>query len=204
MDHSVAECSFRDSNRLNFEFPLFQVCSLSNYVMPSQMSFVVRYLSCKTMQMSCLCSLTFISFLVPMGQHHSTRKKKNTKESQHEKEDEEVVQSQEVPLPELLDGTTQLLTEEDIKTLAQALRDDYRKKWRLLYNSDKHGKSFNRFCYHVTGQGPTLIIIKDTGGAIFGGFASNTWKEKHPTFYGDGWNLLVRLDSTQHSHLYLP
>lgn len=29
-------------------------------------------------------------------------------------------------------------------------------KWTLLYNSDKHGKSFNRFLYHVTWTGPCL------------------------------------------------
>jgi len=33
-------------------------------------------------------------------------------------------------------------------------------------------------------QGPTLLLIKDTEGYIYGGYASQPW-EKHSDFYGD-------------------
>jgi hypothetical protein len=52
-----------------------------------------------------------------------------------------------------------LLSDEDIRFLMAALPgSEYTKEWSSLFNSKKNGKSFNRFCYHVTGRGPNLGI----------------------------------------------
>ena len=52
------------------------------------------------------------------------------------------------------------LTDDEIRFLMDALPgEDHKKKWELLFVSDKHGKSYNRFCYHVTGRGPSLGIF---------------------------------------------
>jgi hypothetical protein len=32
-------------------------------------------------------------------------------------------------------------------------------KWTLLFNTDQNGQSYNRFCFHVTLQGPTLGLF---------------------------------------------
>lgn len=87
------------------------------------------------------------------------------------------------------------LTNDDVvRFLADALPSrEYRRKWKLLYSSPKHGKSFNRFCFHITGQGSTIILIRDSGGAMFGGFADHMWRDKYPKFYGEGSSFVFSL-----------
>ncbi|KAL0480255.1 hypothetical protein AKO1_007165 [Acrasis kona] len=57
-------------------------------------------------------------------------------------------------------------------------------KWLLLYDSVRMGLSVNSFMDKVFGRGPTIIVIKDTDGNVFGGFGSESWK-KSPKYYGD-------------------
>eukprot|EP01119_Soliformovum_irregulare_P024207 TRINITY_DN8623_c0_g1_i1.p1 TRINITY_DN8623_c0_g1~~TRINITY_DN8623_c0_g1_i1.p1 ORF type:complete len:273 (-),score=95.01 TRINITY_DN8623_c0_g1_i1:114-932(-) len=97
------------------------------------------------------------------------------------------------PLP-VLDGTSLILNEDSIRLLSDSLpKPEYRKNWTLIYQSDKMGKSFNRFCYHITGRGPNIVIIRDSDGHIFGGFAAETWKDKHPKFYGSPMSFVFQL-----------
>jgi len=91
------------------------------------------------------------------------------------------------------DWHSQFLTDDIATILANALPQDYRLHWKLLYSSPIHGKSFNRFCYHVTGHGPTIIFIRDRGGTSFGGYADHMWREKHPKFYGNGTGFVFSL-----------
>ncbi len=129
------------------------------------------------------------------------------------------------------DWSSFFLTNDDISSfLANSMPSkEYKMEWRLLYSSTLHGKSFNRFCYHVTGHGPSLgklssysslyskfkfvklgqlnsqyyvaylirsyvifiyftilVLISDKGGAKFGGFVDEMWKEKYSKFYGKG------------------
>ena len=49
-------------------------------------------------------------------------------------------------------------------------------KWKLLYRASEHnytGKSFHECCDDV--KGPTLIVIKSSGGWIFGGYTTQSW-----------------------------
>ena len=51
-------------------------------------------------------------------------------------------------------------------------------KWKLLYRSSEHGytaESFHEYCDNV--KGPTLIVIKSSGGWIFGGYTTKSWRE---------------------------
>ncbi|KAL2900089.1 TLD domain-containing protein 1 [Bienertia sinuspersici] len=58
-------------------------------------------------------------------------------------------------------------------------------EWKLLYHSSYNGMSFNTFLGNIANdEGPTLLIIKDTEGYIYGGYASQPW-QKHSDFYGD-------------------
>ena len=53
---------------------------------------------------------------------------------------------------------------------------DYR--WKLLYRSSEHdyrAKSFHKYC---DDKGPTLIVIKSSGGWIFGGYTTQSWSGK--------------------------
>ncbi|PIA59252.1 hypothetical protein AQUCO_00400263v1 [Aquilegia coerulea] len=58
-------------------------------------------------------------------------------------------------------------------------------EWNLLYHSSVHGLSFNTFLGNISaGEGPTVLIIKDKTGHVYGGYASQPW-EKHSDFYGN-------------------
>nr|XP_046250838.1 MTOR-associated protein MEAK7 isoform X2 [Scatophagus argus] len=75
----------------------------------------------------------------------------------------------------------------DIPTLmflAPQLPDSYNAPWRLVFSTRLHGESFTRMVAGLTKRGPTLLLIKDTKGHVFGGFASHAWEVK-PQFQGD-------------------
>lgn len=53
--------------------------------------------------------------------------------------------------------------------------DYYRSKWRFLFSSQIHGKSFSVIMGRIVDQGPSVITIEDTNGAVSGGFATESW-----------------------------
>lgn len=55
--------------------------------------------------------------------------------------------------------------------------------WRLLFSTNRHGESFTRLVGNCKSQGSTVLLVKDTKGHIFGGFASHSWELK-PQFQG--------------------
>lgn len=69
---------------------------------------------------------------------------------------------------------------------------DYRIKWRFLFSSQIHGESFSTFMGRIMDQGPSVIIIEDTNGAVFGGFASSSWSLS-PKFTGNDSAFLFTL-----------
>ncbi|KAK7892088.1 hypothetical protein WMY93_024051 [Mugilogobius chulae] len=68
--------------------------------------------------------------------------------------------------------------------LAPQLPDRYSAPWRLMFSTKLHGESFTRMVTGLLKCGPTLLLIKDTKGHVFGGFASQDWEIK-PQFQGD-------------------
>ncbi|KAM6946212.1 MTOR-associated protein MEAK7 [Aplochiton taeniatus] len=68
--------------------------------------------------------------------------------------------------------------------LAPQLPDSYSAPWKLLFSTRLHGESFSRLMGNCTKQGPTVLLLKDTKGHVFGGFASHAWELK-PKFQGD-------------------
>ena len=71
---------------------------------------------------------------------------------------------------------TQLVNQQYDVKLREWLGSDY--KWRLLYRASEHGytgKSFHEYC---DDRGPTLIVIKSSGGWIFGGYTTQSWRGK--------------------------
>ena len=57
-------------------------------------------------------------------------------------------------------------------------------KWRLLYRSSEHGYSGESFHECCDDRGPTLIVIKSSGGWLFGGYTTQSWKVVHPNGRG--------------------
>ncbi|KAM4618715.1 MTOR-associated protein MEAK7 isoform 1-T2 [Polymixia lowei] len=68
--------------------------------------------------------------------------------------------------------------------LAPQLPDRYSAPWKLLFSTRLHGESFTRMVAGLMKRGPTLLLIRDTKGHVFGGFASHAWELK-PQFQGD-------------------
>ena len=56
-------------------------------------------------------------------------------------------------------------------------------KWKMIYRASEHrytGKSFHEYC---DDKGPTLIVIKSSGGWIFGGYTTQSWSGR--SIYND-------------------
>ncbi|XP_053556820.1 MTOR-associated protein MEAK7 [Bombina bombina] len=77
-----------------------------------------------------------------------------------------------------------LLDLPSVMFLNYQLPSEMQQKWRLLFSSQIHGESFSKLCGHLVDQGPSLLVLKDSDGFIFGGFASQNWEVK-PQFQGD-------------------
>ena len=71
-------------------------------------------------------------------------------------------------------GTKVLENSEYDSNLREWLGNDY--QWRLIYRASEHeytASSFHEYCDYV--KGPTLIVIKSSGGWIFGGYTTKSW-----------------------------
>ncbi|BAT85905.1 hypothetical protein LR48_Vigan03g246500 [Vigna angularis] len=93
-------------------------------------------------------------------------------------------------IPKLLTSTAIdpniiLLRKEYAWHIRGALSQHDLEDWNLLYHSSVNGLSFNTFLGNISNHaGPTVLIIKDKEGYIYGGYASQPW-ERHADFYGD-------------------
>ncbi len=68
---------------------------------------------------------------------------------------------------------TQIVSKDYDDSFKEWLENDY--KWKLIYRASEHGytaKSFHEYC---DDKGPTLIVIKSSGGWIFGGYTTQSW-----------------------------
>ena len=69
---------------------------------------------------------------------------------------------------------THLVSQQYDSYLREWLGNDY--KLNLLYRASEHeyiGESFHKCCDDV--KGPTLIVIKSSGGWVFGGYTTQSW-----------------------------
>ncbi|WVZ88422.1 hypothetical protein U9M48_034945 [Paspalum notatum var. saurae] len=102
----------------------------------------------------------------------------------------------EVPLlhyPENVSTDLLLLNKEFAWHIGGGFSQHEVQEWKLLYHSSLHGQSFNTFFGKVTnGDSQTVLIVKDTEGSVYGGYASQPW-ERHSDFYGDMKTFLFKL-----------
>ncbi|KAM3570389.1 hypothetical protein VYU27_007547 [Nannochloropsis oceanica] len=87
------------------------------------------------------------------------------------------------------------LTPSQLISLEAALPPQHRDyAWRLLYSLAGDGASLNTFFKKAKNREPTLLVLKDMQGGVFGGFATRVWMEKGESYYGDGesfvWSLV--------------
>lgn len=61
----------------------------------------------------------------------------------------------------------------------------WRSSWRLAYAPRLHGMSLRTFHRRMEDEGPSLILIQDHSGVVFGGYASTPWSIGE-RYYGTG------------------
>lgn len=66
-------------------------------------------------------------------------------------------------------------------------------EWELLFSSTRDGASFQRLKSCIDSKGSTLLVIRDKGGHVFGGFAFDSWKA-HSDFYGHDATFLFSVE----------
>ncbi|KAL3142937.1 hypothetical protein ABBQ38_003222 [Trebouxia sp. C0009 RCD-2024] len=99
-------------------------------------------------------------------------------------------------VPQLMYGdiseTSCLLSPQFAWLLSSRLPAKQSDTWELLFYSNKHGQSFNTFMGKVAGKGPTMLLVKDKAGHVFGGYASEPWL-KNGKYYGNFSSFLFQL-----------
>lgn len=86
-----------------------------------------------------------------------------------------------VSLPRLTDesgdveASSALLDALSMAAIAARIPHEQRARWRLLFSSADDGQSFTRFLKGVIAKGPNLVVVRDTSGNIFGGYAPESW-----------------------------
>ena len=88
------------------------------------------------------------------------------------------------PLPQLTQGSSALLGEADLRLLSDALPPRCRLTWRLVFSSARDGTSFSRLCALGARASATVLVVRDAGGAVFGGFCAAPLA-KSPRWFGD-------------------
>ena len=63
---------------------------------------------------------------------------------------------------------------------------EYRKNWRFLYSSATHEQSLEEMTSRTSYQGPTILVVKDSDGNIFGAHASTSWIDTEGGWVGNG------------------
>ena len=88
-------------------------------------------------------------------------------------------------LPHFNEQST-LLSEIMIKQLIEKLPNYLKyRDWDLIYSTETNGWSLNTFYRNCENYGSNILIIKDEGHFIFGGFANQSWIHSRK-FYGNG------------------
>jgi hypothetical protein len=101
-----------------------------------------------------------------------------------------------------LHGESKILNQNNLKQIWRYLPFRLKiKDWSLLYSDAVHGASLSTFYRKIEGKGPTVLLIKDTGGYVFGAYITEEWK-KSDSFYGLGENFLFSLEPTPHVYYW--
>ncbi|KAH3772580.1 MTOR-associated protein MEAK7-like [Dreissena polymorpha] len=79
--------------------------------------------------------------------------------------------------------TSTILDTLSISFINRNIPREQQKTWRLLYSNRIHGDSFSQLTRFIMGKGPSVMVVQDSNGHLFGCYVSTSWEIK-PTFYG--------------------
>ncbi|XP_073976156.1 MTOR-associated protein MEAK7-like isoform X2 [Rhodnius prolixus] len=95
-------------------------------------------------------------------------------------------------MPSPLSSAKTILDLSHILFLTAYLTLEHKKFWTLIFSTRYHGFNFTKFSMAVKDVGPTLFIVKEKKGHLFGWFASESWIAS-PQFYGDNRCFIFKL-----------
>jgi len=104
-----------------------------------------------------------------------------TDDDQTDKDDVPVI-----PTPSDFQENCSCLDNASILFLNSNLLLEYRKNWRFLYSTLSHGRSLDEMVSKISYKGPTIMVIKDTDGNMFGAHASTSWCNTEGGWVGNG------------------
>ena len=78
------------------------------------------------------------------------------------------------------------LDDASIQFINSNLLLEYRFLWRFLYSSQTHSRSLEELKSRVMYKGPTILVVRDTEGNVFGAHASTSWCDTDYTWVGNG------------------
>eukprot|EP01025_Chloroclados_australasicus_P013409 TRINITY_DN1631_c0_g1_i1.p1 TRINITY_DN1631_c0_g1~~TRINITY_DN1631_c0_g1_i1.p1 ORF type:complete len:546 (+),score=55.68 TRINITY_DN1631_c0_g1_i1:80-1639(+) len=87
-----------------------------------------------------------------------------------------------------------LLSELHVRCLNNHLPSRHRfSTWELVYSTARHGISLQTlYRRSASARPPTILVVRDSAGYIFGCFTSEQWKV-HPRYYGTGETFVFQL-----------
>ena len=95
-------------------------------------------------------------------------------------------------------SASSLLKAEHFEALYHELPKRYKRhRWELLYSTTRDGTSLQTLYRHVAKVQPTILLVKDMQGHLFGVFAPEPW-EVHYKFYGTGETFVFELEPELH------
>jgi len=92
-----------------------------------------------------------------------------------------------------MNGKSDIVTVEQMETLREALPAMYRmREWTLAYSTKRDGISLKSLYRRASGKANTVLLVSDSGGAIFGAFCTEAWKV-HSRYGGTGESFVFTL-----------
>ena len=68
------------------------------------------------------------------------------------------------------------------------------KDWEILFCTNVDGVSMQTFYHRTKGHKPTILVVQELNGNIFGAFASEEWHIDAKDYFGTGESFLYKID----------
>jgi len=91
-----------------------------------------------------------------------------------------------VPKPQDFEENCTCLDNASILFINTNLLLEHRKNWRFLYSSNTHSRSLEEMADRICYRGPTILVVRDTSGNVFGAHASTSWCNTEGGWVGNG------------------
>ncbi|KAM3575936.1 hypothetical protein VYU27_002121 [Nannochloropsis oceanica] len=108
-----------------------------------------------------------------------------------DQKDEQVVYKVSKEVRSRMFGRSTILAPWQVITLERSLPEKHKDRdWSLLYTLKKHGAAMHSIFERCKGYQYSLLCLMDTDGVVFGGMASEEWRDRKDRYFGSGESFL--------------